>query len=39
MQQRMATKQREKIKRTTTWNRKATDRKQWKTLVEGYILQ
>ena len=23
----------------TTWNRKATDRSQWKTLMEGYILQ
>ena len=22
----------------TTWNRKATDRRQWKTLMEGYIL-
>ena len=22
-----------------TWNRKATDRRQWKTLMEGYILQ
>ena len=21
------------------WNRKATDRRQWKTLMEGYILQ
>ena len=23
----------------TTWNRKTTDRRQWKTLMEGYILQ
>ena len=23
----------------TTWNRKATDRRQWKKLMEGYILQ
>ena len=23
----------------TTWNRKATDRRQWKTLMENYILQ
>ena len=23
----------------TTWNRKATDRGQWKTLIEGYTLQ
>ena len=23
----------------TTWNRKAWDRKQWKALVEGYIMQ
>ena len=23
----------------TTWNRKATDRRQWKTLMEGHILQ
>ena len=22
----------------TTWNRKATDRRKWKTLIEGYIL-
>ena len=26
-------------KEATTWNRKAIDRGQWKTLVEGYILQ
>ena len=26
-------------KEGTTWNRKATDRGQWKTLMEGYILQ
>ena len=26
-------------KEGTTWTRKATDRRQWKTLVEGYILQ
>ena len=26
-------------KEGTTWNRKATDRRQWKTLMEGYILQ
>ena len=50
--QRVATKEREEIKRTTkqkmaddimrkggaTWIRKATDRRQWKTLMEGYIL-
>ena len=50
---RVATKEREEIRRTTkqkmvrrhnkegraTWNRKATDRRQWKTLMEGYILQ
>ena len=48
---RVATKEREKIKRTTKlkmarrhnrgWNhpRKATDKRQWKTLMEGYILQ
>ena len=23
----------------TTWNRKATDRRQWKKLMEGYMLQ
>ena len=50
--QRVATMEREEMKRTTkqkmarrhnkegtTWKRKATDRRQWKTLVEGYILQ
>ena len=26
-------------KEGTTWNRKATDRRQWKALMEGYILQ
>ena len=26
-------------KEVTTWIRKATDRRQWKTLMEGYILQ
>ena len=26
-------------KEETTWIRKATDRRQWKTLMEGYILQ
>ena len=26
-------------KEGTTWNRKATARRQWKTLMEGYILQ
>ena len=26
-------------KEGTTWIRKATDRRQWKALVEGYILQ
>ena len=26
-------------KEGTTWIRKATDRRQWKTLMEGYILQ
>ena len=26
-------------KEGTAWNRKATDRKQWKTMIEGYILQ
>ena len=26
-------------KEGTTWNSKAADRRQWKTLVEGYILQ
>ena len=26
-------------KEGTTWIRKATDRRQWKTLIEGYILQ
>ena len=26
-------------KEGTTWNRKATDRGQWKALMEGYILQ
>ena len=26
-------------KKGTTWNRKATDRRQWKTLMEGYIMQ
>ena len=26
-------------KERTTWIRKATDRRQWKTLMEGYILQ
>ena len=26
-------------KEGTTWNRKATDRRQWNTLAEGYILQ
>ena len=26
-------------KEGTTWSRKALDRRQWKTLVEGYILQ
>ena len=26
-------------KEGTTWNRKATDRRQWKTSMEGYILQ
>ena len=26
-------------KEGTTWNRKATDRGQWKTLMEGWILQ
>ena len=45
---RVATIEREEIKRTTkqkykeggtTWNRKATDRRQWKTLMEGYTLQ
>ena len=51
---RVATKEREEIKRTTKQKmarrhnreggnhqviRKATDRRQWKTLMEGYILQ
>ena len=47
---RVATKEREEIKRTTkkmarrhnkgiTWIRKATDRRQWKALTESYILQ
>ena len=31
-------KRREK-KEETTWNRKASDRGQWKALMEGYILQ
>ena len=46
----MATKEREEIKGTTkqddtgrkegtTWNRKATDRGQWKALIDGYILK
>ena len=26
-------------KEGTTWKRKATDRRQWKALMEGYILQ
>ena len=26
-------------KEGTTWNRKATDRRQWRTLMEVYILQ
>ena len=26
-------------KEGTTWNRKVTDRRQWKTLMEGYTLQ
>ena len=26
-------------KEGTTWNRKATDRRRWKTLMESYILQ
>ena len=26
-------------KEGTTWIRKATDRRRWKTLMEGYILQ
>ena len=26
-------------KEGTTWIRKATDRRQWRTLMEGYILQ
>ena len=26
-------------KKGTTWIRKATDGRQWKTLMEGYILQ
>ena len=26
-------------KEGTTWDRKATDRGQWKALMEGYILQ
>ena len=26
-------------KEGTTWSRKATDRRQWKTLMEGYIMQ
>ena len=26
-------------KEGTTWNRAATDRRQWKTSMEGYILQ
>ena len=26
-------------KEGTTWNRKATERGQWKTLMEGYIVQ
>ena len=26
-------------KERTTWNSKATDRRQWKALIEGYILQ
>ena len=26
-------------KEGATWNRKATDRRQWKALMEGYILQ
>ena len=26
-------------KEGTTWNRKETDRGQWKALMEGYILQ
>ena len=26
-------------KEGTTWSWKATDRRQWKTLIEGYILQ
>ena len=26
-------------KEGTIWNRKATDRRQWKTLMVGYILQ
>ena len=47
---RVATKEREDIKRMTkqdnitekdgnTWIRKATDKRQWKRLMEGYILQ
>ena len=43
---RLATKEREETKRTTTqkmagtiWNRKATERRQWKALIEGYTLQ
>ena len=49
MLHRVATKEREEIKGTTkqkmtrkegtTWNRKATDRGQWKALMEGYSLQ
>ena len=26
-------------KEETIWNRRALDRRQWKTLLEGYILQ
>ena len=29
----------DKLKEGTTWMRKATDREQWETLMEGYILQ
>ena len=33
------TKQKMTEKEGTTWIRKATDRRRWKTLTEGYILQ
>ena len=42
---RVTAKEREEDERTTkqkmasTWIRKATDRRRWKTLMEGYILQ